>query len=120
MNQKVTAKDKSFGLPKKTIQQIRDLFAKYPEIRLVKIYGSRSTGNYKAGSDIDLVFYSESDKDLSARLSWELDELPTPYLFDIFNYNNLEPASQKEIDKYAKSFINYKYFYFKIGDVIWN
>ena len=93
-----------FGLPEKTVQQIKGLFAKYPEVSLVKIYGSRSTDNYKKGSDIDLVFYSESDEDLSSRLSWELDELPTPYLFDVVNYNKLEPANplKKEIDKHAK------------------
>jgi len=96
----------SFGLSKKTIQQIRDLFAKYPEISLVKIYGSRSIDNYKKGSDIDLVFYSESNKDLSARLSWELDELPTPYLFDVVHYDKLKSVNplKKEIDKHGKVF----------------
>lgn len=100
----------SFGLPKKTIQQIRDLFAKYPEISLVKIYGSRSTDNYKKGSDIDLVFYSESNEDLSARLSWELDELPTPYLFDVVHYDKLEPTNplKEEIDKQGKVFYKLK------------
>ncbi len=94
-----------FGLTKKTVKQLKDLFKKYPEISQVKIYGSRARGDYKRGSDIDLVFFSESTKELSLRLSWELKALNTLYLFDIVNYKTLSNNYlKKEIDKYGKVF----------------
>ena len=64
-------------------------------------------GHYRRGSDIDLAFFSESEKDLSSNLSWELDDLPSPYLFDLVNYNTLnESPLKEEIDKYGKGFYN--------------
>ena len=95
----------TFGLPKKTITQLKSVFKKYPEITQVKIYGSRAIGHYRKGSDIDLVFFSESGKDLSSNLSWELDDLSSPYLFDLVDYNTLNKSPLKEeIDKYGKVF----------------
>ncbi len=92
----------AFGLPQKTITQLKSVFKKYPEITQVKIYGSRATGQYRRGSDIDLAFFSRSGKDLSSNLLWELDDLPTPYLFDLVNYNTLdENPLKEEIDKYG-------------------
>ena len=92
-----------FGLNQKTINQLNNVFQKYPEIKKVKIYGSRAVGSYRKGSDIDLVIFSEPKKeDLSSRLSWELDELPTPYLFDVVNYDTLNKKPlQKEIDQHG-------------------
>ena len=95
----------AFGLPQNTIVQLKSIFKKYPEITQVKIYGSRAAGHYRKGSDIDLAFFSESEKDLSSNLSWELDDLPSPYLFDLVNYNTLNKSPLKEeIDKYGKVF----------------
>ena len=95
----------TFGLPQKTISQLRSVFKNHPEITQVKIYGSRARGHYRRGSDIDLAFFSESEKDLSSNLSWELDDLPSPYIFDLVNYNTLNDSPLKEeIDKYGKVF----------------
>ena len=92
-----------FGLNQKTINQLNSVFQKYPEIHQVKIYGSRAVGSYRKGSDIDLAFFSESKEDLSSKLSWDLDDLPTPYLFDVVNYNKLSNNSlKKEIDQCGK------------------
>ena len=93
----------AFGLSQKTISQLKSVFKKYPDITQVKIYGSRARGYYKRGSDIDLAFFSESEKNLSSNLSWELDDLPSPYLFDLVDYNTLnENPLKEEIDKYGK------------------
>ena len=93
----------SFGLPQKTITQLKSVFKKYPEVTQVKIYGSRVTDHYRRGSDIDLAFFYESERDLSSNLSWELDDLPCPYLFDVVNYNKLDESPLKqEIDKYGR------------------
>ncbi len=93
----------AFGLSQKTIEQLKSVFRKYPEIIQVKIYGSRVTGDYRKGSDIDLAFFSESERNLSSNLSWDLDDLPSPYLFDLVYYNKLNKCPLKEeIDKYGK------------------
>ena len=95
----------AFGLPQKTITQLKSVFKNHPEITQVKIYGSRAKDYYRKGSDIDLAFFSESKKDLSSNLSWELDDLPSPYTFDLVNYNTLNNTPLKEeIDKYGKVF----------------
>ena len=94
-----------FGLNQKTIDQLNSVFQKYSQIKQVKIYGSRVREDYRKGSDIDFVFFTdESKEDLSPRLSWELDELSTPYLFDVVNYTLLNASLKKEIDQYGKVF----------------
>ena len=95
----------SFGLNQKIINQLKTVFKKYPVIKRVKIYGSRARGDYERGSDIDLALFCESKKDLSSRISWELDELSTPYLFDVVNYDKIQSqALKKEVNKYGKLF----------------
>ena len=100
----------SFGLSQKTIAQLKSVFKRYPEITQVKIYGSRARGDYEKGSDIDLAFFSKSEKGLSSKLLWDLDELPTPYLFEVVNYNKLNADYLKqEIDKHGKPLYKKEY-----------
>ena len=75
-----------FGLTEHALELLIKLFEGFPEIEIVKIYGSRAIGNYYKGSDIDLAFYAKTDRYLTATLLAELDELPLPYLFDVTNY----------------------------------
>ena len=44
-----------YGLKESYIQQIQFVFAEYPAIEKVILYGSRAKGNYRNGSDIDLT-----------------------------------------------------------------
>ena len=44
-----------FGLKEKTIEQINQILAGYPQIKKAIIYGSRAKGNFKTGSDIDIT-----------------------------------------------------------------
>lgn len=43
-----------FGLDENTITKFCRVFAAYPGIEEVIIYGSRAKGNYREGSDIDI------------------------------------------------------------------
>jgi uncharacterized protein len=93
-----------FGLPEKTIKIINDYFAKLEYIEIVKIYGSRATGHYHNGSDIDLaIFFNSSNKnDFISKISLDLFELDTPYKFDVVDYNSLTNFDlKKEIDDYG-------------------
>ncbi len=84
----------TFGLPEKTLRQIIECLKKYPEVRWAKIYGSRAKGNYEPGSDIDLAF--SSAENCAASLHGALDELPTPYLFDVTHYESIHHAGFKD------------------------
>ncbi|MEY4568855.1 MAG: hypothetical protein RLZZ398_294 [Verrucomicrobiota bacterium] len=73
-----------FGLPNDTVEQIRAVFARYPEVRQAILYGSRAMGTQRDGSDIDLTL---TGKDLTlkilSRIETELDDLLLPYEFDL-------------------------------------
>lgn len=77
------------------------------EVQKAAIFGSRSIGNYKNGSDIDIAIYGANiTADLVNEISVELNEkLPLPYYFDIVHYDSLKHDGLKDhIDKYGKSF----------------
>jgi predicted nucleotidyltransferase len=75
------------GLPARTIEQIDGVLRLFPEIRWVKLYGSRAIGRHRPGSDIDLAF--SAPHDCSAALAGALEELPTPYLVDLTHWESL-------------------------------
>lgn len=72
-----------FGLPETTLEMMQKTFARHPEIEHVKIFGSRAIGNYKYHSDIDLVLNGNINDNLLGCVISELEELPTPYKFDV-------------------------------------
>lgn len=95
----------NFGLSEKTIEIIKKLLFNYPQIKEVKIFGSRAKGNYKPSSDIDLALFGNIDDKLLRHIASELDELPTPYQFDVLNYNDIDNENLKNnIDKFGKIF----------------
>jgi len=83
-----------FGLSDHTLELITNCLRQFPEIGWVKIYGSRAKGDFQRGSDIDLAF--SSPVDYSAELREALDELPTPYLFDVTHYETLRHKELKD------------------------
>lgn len=84
-----------FGLPSKTINEILNYFQNKKEIEKVVIYGSRTKNSYHNGSDIDFAVWLKSGLSAS-QIQSELDDLPTPYKFDVLNYNLLEHEGMKE------------------------
>ena len=44
-----------FGLSDTVIKELQDVFRRHTNIKKVLIFGSRSKGNYREGSDIDLA-----------------------------------------------------------------
>ncbi len=71
----------------------------------IKIFGSRAKGNYRNNSDIDLVIWGPISPREVESLRMDLDELPTPYEFDLINYENLDHENLKShIDRIAKVF----------------
>src|SRR5512133_581887 len=94
-----------FGLSDKTIEILKKYFTKFSQIKMVKIYGSRAIGNFRNGSDIDFAIFGDIDKNLIKQIAYEIDELETPYMFDITDYNTIQNAYLKEhIDRVGKIF----------------
>lgn len=94
-----------FGLSESTINRLKTFFKQFAEIEEVKIYGSRAKGNFRKGSDVDFALYGDIDFNLLALIVKEIDELPTPYKFDITVYNSLMHKPLKEhIDRVGKVF----------------
>lgn len=76
-----------FGLSDTVIRELQDVFRRYANIEKVLIFGSRSKGNYRAGSDIDLAVIGK-DIDYNQLLSilCEIDDLELLYSVDLLDY----------------------------------
>lgn len=94
-----------WGLSEKQLSMMRETFSRFPEIREVRIFGSRAAGNYKPGSDVDLALYGDSKLSCTARVSAVLnEELPLPYFFDVVDYAAVErPEFRKHIEEVGQS-----------------
>ncbi|WP_291099684.1 MULTISPECIES: nucleotidyltransferase domain-containing protein [unclassified Flavobacterium] len=95
-----------FGLKQETIDKINSVFRKHPEIDKVIIYGSRAKGNFRKGSDIDLTLIgNDLEYDLVGTIDSEIDDLNTPYLFDISIFKLLNsPSLEEHINRVGKVF----------------
>jgi uncharacterized protein len=82
------------GIPDRTVAEIRCCLKRFPQVHWLKLYGSRAMGKHWAGSDIDLAY--SADDDCSAALREALDQLPTPYLFDVTHVESLRHAPLRE------------------------
>ena len=83
-----------FGLTKNTLAKINGVFAAYPQVERVILYGSRAKGNYRASSDIDLVVVG-ANVTLPELLQIEqkLDDLLLPYKIDLSLMHRIDDAA---------------------------
>ena len=97
-----------FGLKNETRECIKDVFAKYPQIEQVILYGSRAIGSYKNGSDIDLTLKGEKlNLTVANSLCNDLDDLFLPYTFDISILSHISnPDLIKHIERVGIDFYN--------------
>ena len=95
-----------YGLKSETLSKINRVFAHYPNIDKVLLYGSRAKGNYRPGSDIDLALVGPrlTLKQLN-RVGLELDDLLLPYQFDLALYHHIKtPALLDHINRVKQVF----------------
>jgi predicted nucleotidyltransferase len=92
-----------FGLKPEALELIREVFRRHPEVREVKIFGSRAAGRFENHSDVDLALWGDLDRALIARIMAELDDLPLPYTFDVQAYESIhhEPL-KRHIDEFGR------------------
>ncbi len=96
------------GLTQRDVETLYCIFQKYPEVKLVYIFGSRAKGNYKQGSDIDFAIMNEGIKpDTITHIRGDIDESSLPYFVDILDYPKLSHKELKEhIDRVGIEFYN--------------
>ena len=76
-----------FGLSDTVIRELQDVFRRHANIEKVLIFGSRSKGNYRAGSDIDLAVVGQGiDYSQLLAIQCELDDLELLYSIDLLDY----------------------------------
>jgi predicted nucleotidyltransferase len=94
-----------FGLLDRDIEYISEAISKFQTIEKAIIFGSRAMGNYKKGSDVDIVIFGEHiTKEVLFMLDDYLNEIyPLPYFFDLLHYENISNANlKKHIDDEGK------------------
>lgn len=92
-----------FGLPEKTLALLQFYFSEHPDIEEVRVYGSRAMGTETLGSDIDLAIFTRSASDISSTVKMDLEDLSTPYLFDVTDYYRItHKPLQEHIDRVGK------------------
>ena len=76
-----------FGLSDTVIKELQDIFRRHANIEKVLIFGSRSKGNYRPGSDIDLAVIGKNlDYSQLLEIHCEIDDLELLYSIDLLDY----------------------------------
>jgi predicted nucleotidyltransferase len=80
-----------FGISKKNINEIKQVFSNYADIKEVILYGSRALGKQREGSDIDITFIGKNlDLNFLNKISIDLDDLLLPYKFDLSIFSTID------------------------------
>lgn len=95
-----------FGLTQSVIAKLGSVFAHYPEVAEVRLYGSRAKGNFHQGSDIDLTIMDDgvSDKQL-LHMESDIDDLLLPYSVDLSLFRHIDNRDLIDhIERVGKTF----------------
>ena len=95
-----------FGLDEATINAIKGVLKKYPQVTEARIFGSRALGTQRPNSDVDIVLYGKLEDKIVAILKFDLEQLSTPYTYDVVAYQTIEhPQLKDHIDRVGKTFV---------------
>jgi predicted nucleotidyltransferase len=78
------------GLRLTLMNQLRDVFKSCSSIEKVVLYGSRTKGTYRAGSDIDVSLFGNITYTECLSIETKIDDLLSPYLFDVSIFSEIE------------------------------
>ena len=87
---------KTADIPGGTWDKLIGVFAAYPELQSVTLYGSRATGRATPRSDFDLVTHGISDRYRLGRLALDLEDLDIPQTCDVQAYEGIAYAPLKQ------------------------
>lgn len=97
------------GLSTQTLDKIRRALTAFTAIQSAVLYGSRAKGNYRPGSDIDITLHVSADApdNLLVRVMNVLDDLDTPYGFDVSLFQHIDnPNLIEHIQRVGKELYN--------------
>lgn len=76
------------GLTERTVEQIQEVLARFPQVEAAVLFGSRAKGVQKPGSDIDLALFGVGlDWRLVGRIEDALDDVLLPYSFSLLHHH---------------------------------
>lgn len=94
-----------FGLSRQDIEHYQSVFADFPQVERVILYGSRAKGNYRPASDIDLTLIGALDWQTFNELEQRLDDLMLPYQLDLSICSQIDnPELIEHIKRVGKVF----------------
>lgn len=95
-----------FGLSESVIAKINIVFAQYPQVVEVRLYGSRAKGNFRNGSDIDLAIMGDSVSYLQLlRMESDIEDLSLPYKVDLSLFRQIDnPDLIDHIERVGRTF----------------
>jgi predicted nucleotidyltransferase len=95
-----------FGLSDTVIEELQNVFRRHQNIERVLIFGSRSKGNYRAGSDIDLAVIGKGiDYGQILTILCEIEDLELLYSVDMIDYKEkVGTAIGNHIDRVGQVF----------------
>ena len=80
-----------FGLTVRDLAAIHGIFSAHPEVTEVLIFGSRATGTFKPGSDIDLAVMNDGVRNETLRkIVADFEDSSLPYFVDILLFPGLK------------------------------
>lgn len=96
----------SFGLTERDMLTFRQILGKYPSVKTVVVIGSRAKGNFKQGSDVDLVIMDPGiSETVITKLKSDFQESSLPYNVDLIACPTLKHDELKEhIDRVGRPF----------------
>lgn len=86
------------GLLQRDLDYLRQTLTAFPQVEQPLLFGSRTLGNYKKDSDIDLVVAGpELESALVVQISSKLnEEVPIPYFVDVIDLKAIKNKRLQE------------------------
>lgn len=99
------------GLKTSVIEQLQKIFLQFDVIEKVILYGSRATGMYRPGSDIDLMIEApEANTQILNQISNMIEDLLLPYQVDLcLKHQIRDPLFYARVVKEGKLFFPIKH-----------
>ena len=87
------------GLSEAELEVLRGVFARFPQIEEVMLFGSRARGSHRTSSDVDLAIKGKNITiDTLAKLRYILEEEANlPYFFDVVVYDGVGNEKLKRV-----------------------
>ena len=78
------------------MQILKSVFAKYPAVKSIIVFGSRAKGASGVGSDIDLAIMDTVSDETVRKIKNDFDDSSLPYFVDLVSYSCLSDSCFKE------------------------